>query len=246
MSVEDRIASPGSSAAMPWTLQPPEALLGKLAFYRKRYGLLHAVASYAGRCYQPLWTLIGRMITKRYLARWLLQPGPHILNLGGGSNCISGCLTVDTDPRADAFVDITRRLPFPDRSVDAIFCEEVIEHVDAVQGGKFLEECWRILVPGGVLRLTTPDLNWFAERVLRNDSAAGAEINAIFYRHRHRYVYSRADLERACREANFGNMRQSCYRDSIAALGRFDSHADRFHHPPEMCQYLEARRPDAG
>jgi predicted SAM-dependent methyltransferase len=37
---------------------------------------------------------------------------------------------VDIDARSDADVELTRSLPFDDASVHAIFCEEVIEHLE--------------------------------------------------------------------------------------------------------------------
>lgn len=48
-----------------------------------------------------------------------------------------------------------RGLPFKDRSVDEILCSELIEHVPKT--GRPLEELERILKPGGVLILGTPD-----------------------------------------------------------------------------------------
>jgi predicted SAM-dependent methyltransferase len=75
--------------------------------------------------------------------------------------------------------------------VHAIFCEEVIEHVDLAMGKKLVGECWRILRPGGIFRLTTPDLNWFANRIL-TEPTAWLETNSIFYDHRHRCIYTPA------------------------------------------------------
>lgn len=219
-------------------------LPSRLLYYQRKYGFLHAVFSYVGRYNMPFWKLIGPVVTASYIRRWLETANPCILNLGGGSNCLEGCLTVDIDPRADAYVDITKRLPFPDSSVDAIFCEEVFEHFDIQLGCHLLRECRRILKPGGVIRLTTPCLNWFASQVLKSSTTACDEINAIFYGHGHRYLYTQEALQFYCHEAGLINLRMSTYQDLESSLSYLDSHADRFNHLPEMSQYLEAQKPN--
>lgn len=221
---------------------PPSGLLPKLSYYRKKYGLVHAVSSYIGRSSRLIWRWVGPSVTKRYRQRWLRAGKKRVLNLGGGGHCLVGCLTVDVDARADVYVDITQPLPFPDCSIEGIFCEEVIEHVDYARGAKLLRECWRILQPGGVLRLTTPSLNWFAAR-LASESEAWSEMNSIFYDHAHRCIYTEEALQRSCMEAGFVLLLKSSYRDPRSKLGYLDSHADRYRHPQEMSQYLEASKP---
>lgn len=51
-------------------------------------------------------------------------------------------------------VDSESRLPFEDAGFDACFASEVIEHLFDVPA--FLEEVARVLVPGGLLVVTTP------------------------------------------------------------------------------------------
>jgi SAM-dependent methyltransferase len=50
------------------------------------------------------------------------------------------------------------RLPFPDGAFDACYASEVIEHLFDVSG--FIREMNRVLVPGGLLLLTTPYHGW--------------------------------------------------------------------------------------
>lgn len=49
-----------------------------------------------------------------------------------------------------------RSLPFRANSFDTILCLEAIEHVTPSDAASFLEECARVLRPGGVLVLSTP------------------------------------------------------------------------------------------
>jgi predicted SAM-dependent methyltransferase len=217
------------------------SLFDKLSYYRKKYNLTHAIGSYIGRLSPLLWKYIGPLVTKQYIVKWAEKVETKILNLGGGSNCIPGSLTVDISPRADAYVDITQELPFADNSVDFIFCEEVIEHVKFPIGCQLLRECYRILKPNGTLRLSTPDLDWFVGRLTQPNACL--EINSIFYEHEHRYLYTRQALLDVCKETGFINLKHSTYKNPESLLGYLDSHADRFNHPPEMSQYLEAKKP---
>lgn len=58
----------------------------------------------------------------------------------------------------DQDVDLCKPLPFPDKSTQFILCEHTIEHLPFLQGFGFLQECYRILEPYGVLRLSFPDV----------------------------------------------------------------------------------------
>ena len=74
---------------------PPAGMLAKLSFYRRKYGLLHAVGSYAGRISPSFWRLAGSTITRNYLRRWTETAETRIVNLGGGSHCLVGSSRVD-------------------------------------------------------------------------------------------------------------------------------------------------------
>ena len=54
-------------------------------------------------------------------------------------------------------VDVSSRLPFDDSSVDAVYSGELLEHLTREQGRCFLHECYRVLRPGGMLRVRVPD-----------------------------------------------------------------------------------------
>ena len=152
-------------------------------------------------------------------------------------------LTADVVPRADVFMDITKPLPLPDASLDAVYSEEVIEHIDQQAGRRMLAECFRVLKPGGMLRLTTPSLDYFAQQALSNPASV-REINDIFYCHGHRFIYSEAALRQTLSQVGFIEIRKSSYRDPNSRYGSFDSHPARFAFaPPEWSQYWEVQKP---
>lgn len=59
--------------------------------------------------------------------------------------------------------DLEERFPFPSRSFDVIFAGEIIEHIYDTDG--LLQECRRLLRPGGSLVLTTPNIAALTRRL---------------------------------------------------------------------------------
>ncbi len=62
-------------------------------------------------------------------------------------------------------IDITKTgLPFPDNSVDVIFHEDFIEHLEQKEQILFLAETFRVLKPNSIHRINTPNLLASMER----------------------------------------------------------------------------------
>lgn len=57
--------------------------------------------------------------------------------------------------------DLNKPLPFADMSVDGCLLSHVLEHFDAPDGLRLLIECYRVLVPGGVVLVSVPDASYF-------------------------------------------------------------------------------------
>lgn len=79
------------------------------------------------------------------------------LDLGCGANKKEGFLGVDISPNVNPdFIHDLNRYPYPfeDNSVFEIFTSHFIEHVGDIK--KFMEECWRILVPMGMMTILAP------------------------------------------------------------------------------------------
>ncbi len=64
-------------------------------------------------------------------------------------------------------------LDIPEKSgtVDIVFSSDMLEHLDRIDSRKFLAECLRILRPGGLLRLSVPNLRMMAEYYLQGGDA---------------------------------------------------------------------------
>lgn len=80
----------------------------------------------------------------------------HFLNFGAGPNQLP-----PPWQNLTAQHDIRKPLRFDASSTSFILAEHVIEHAPFSQGFGFLDECRRILEPGGVLRLAFPDVSRF-------------------------------------------------------------------------------------
>lgn len=64
---------------------------------------------------------------------------------------------VDWDPKIHIH-DLTRPLPWDDETVDACYTSHTVEHMSREQGGFLVRQAFRVLKPGGVLRVVVPDL----------------------------------------------------------------------------------------
>ena len=120
-------------------------------------------------------------------------------------------------------LDIGEPLPFEDGSVDWVYAEHLIEHVPLLTAVYWLTEVKRILAPGGLLRITTPDLRKYVDgyvgesgffarhrrrlRVMRlgppMPERKAFMFNQIFYLYGHRWIYDHEELRHALTEAGF-------------------------------------------
>ena len=157
------------------------------------------------------------------------------LHLGCGTVRLDGWVNIDLATRArelatppDLNLDVRRGLPFPDASARLIYHEHLMEHLTLEEGIRCLRDWLRVLEPGGVLRIATPDLEFLVERYrgdwrdqpwLRQPEYAvigtrAEMMNAAFRWWDHRYLYDGEELARRMRDAGFDPIRRCAYRES--------------------------------
>lgn len=86
------------------------------------------------------------------------------LHLGCGHRLLEGWTNVDMDAHPGVFQhDLRRPLPFSESSVDEVYSEHFLEHIEYEDALKLLINCNKVLKPSGKIRISTPDL---AELVL--------------------------------------------------------------------------------
>src|SRR5205809_2235518 len=54
--------------------------------------------------------------------------------------------------------DVSKSLPFASDSADAVYASHLLEHLHLEEGKSLLKECFRVIKPGGVLRMVVPNL----------------------------------------------------------------------------------------
>lgn len=97
----------------------------------------------------------------------------QLLNLGCGLVHHPGFVNADfyrlhnifinRERAPDWMIDLTRGLNCRDNYWDGIFLEHVNEHLTYEQNLKLLEECFRILKPGGIIRISLPSLEKYLD-----------------------------------------------------------------------------------
>ena len=164
----------------------------------------------------------------RKINDYMKSSGVVKLHLGSGTNHLPGWLNTDLQPATDRiiFVDASEPLAFDSQTVDYIFAEHMIEHIELDRAISLLEECYRILKPGGKIRISTPCLDhfidlfncrkpaqadyicWVIEKYYPNASSlhAAYAINNIFYGFGHKFIYDVDTLESMLIKAGFSNI----------------------------------------
>jgi glycosyltransferase involved in cell wall biosynthesis len=81
------------------------------------------------------------------------------INLGCGPRIVNGWINLDRAPLPGAhFWDGSRGIPSEADTISLIYSEHFIEHLSLQDGMNLLRECVRVLCPGGVMRVSTPDI----------------------------------------------------------------------------------------
>lgn len=108
---------------------------------------------------------------QRRRVRVILAGGPVRLNFGCGATRYSGWIGIDCSfaQTVDLTLDLRRKLPFPDASVDLCYSEHFLEHLYPDEGLRHLAEVSRVLKPDGRYRVALPDVMKFARRYLEGD-----------------------------------------------------------------------------
>jgi predicted SAM-dependent methyltransferase len=90
------------------------------------------------------------------------------LNLGCGARVHPEWTNVDIAPQVDGVMACNLRasLPFADGTFAVVYHSHLLEHLSHQEADNFLHECFRVLEPGGTLRVVVPDLEQIARLYL--------------------------------------------------------------------------------
>jgi predicted SAM-dependent methyltransferase len=161
-------------------------------------------------------------------ARYIAANSLRKLHVGCGDHLLPGWLNADILPGANTIaLDATRRFPFPANSFDYVFSEHMIEHIPYESGRDMLTEIFRVLKPGGRVRVATPDLQFLIDLYRRDKtpvqqayivwSAAtfagsglpptdAVVINNFFREWGHQFIYDEKTLTALMQNVGFGSV----------------------------------------
>ena len=160
------------------------------------------------------------------IAFYLTSHSIRKLQLGAGSHTLHNWFNTDLVPTSPEvfFLDSTRHFPIADSQFDYIFSEHHIEHISYEEGLFTLRECYRVLRPGGKIRLATPNLKTLLELYTESPNyqqqryiqfmthtflpgvdiySATFVINNAFRSWGHQFLYDHPTLQRALEEVGF-------------------------------------------
>jgi predicted SAM-dependent methyltransferase len=168
---------------------------------------------------------IHRSIDPRTVAEYLAASRVSGLHLGCGPHLLPGWLNSDVHAlRRDVVaVDATKRFPFANDVFNYVFTEHMIEHLSFDQARNVLAESFRVLKPGGRIRVSTPDLaflislteshltkekaayiEWSCKQYLNSPLVNAAVVINNFVRNwGHQFIFDKETMAWALEEAGF-------------------------------------------
>lgn len=135
----------------------------------------------------------------------------------------------------DAVMDATTEWPY--QNLDFVYGEHFLEHLDLEGALRFLVAAGNSLRQDGVLRLTTPNLDWVMRSHYPLDPATASEahlgtlaINRAFHGWGHQFLYSRPFLEFVLKNLGYGDVRFYDYGESdTPALRNLERHGGYYY-----------------
>lgn len=164
------------------------------------------------------------------IASWprVFHRGLHRLT---GSNRYYSCAEYCTLLEDHTFVhhDLSYGIPFEDESVDFIYSSHFLEHLHKQDAHKLLVDCYRVLKPGGVIRICVPDLAYAIslyqagdKEIMLKDYFFVEDKESYFARHK--YMYDLELLSSILQKALFSKVRQwPCQQGMTPDLNLLDN-----------------------
>lgn len=148
-----------------------------------------------------------------------------------------GWLNIDVINRPELYVfaeqngfqfvsmDCSRGLPFPNDSVEYIYSSHMIEHITVQEAEVLLASCYRVLKPGGVMRIAVPDLGKISHMYSTGTMKTADEFNEpckhaksdaerfwLLLTENHKTAYDWPAMKSLCERAGFKRVALSEYQ----------------------------------
>jgi predicted SAM-dependent methyltransferase len=187
----------------------------------------------------------------------LLSKAPRLRSVLGKVGVLTQQQAAATFPTGIIYADVRRRIPFPDGVAQFVYSSHMIEHMVRADGIRVMREAARVLAPGGILRIATPDLEalvegyrtgyaWEgmtpADTFMHAFGSASTPSNTMrrlahqAFTHPHQWLYDGCSLTRLFEDAGFVDVRRTTFRES--AIPGIEEIEHR-----EQSLFVEGRRP---
>jgi predicted SAM-dependent methyltransferase len=176
------------------------------------------------------------------------------LQLGAGNARHEGWLNTDIEAGEGlAHLDASKPFPLADGAIHYVASEHVVEHLSYEDGKVMLAESFRVLAPGGKVRIATPNLLRFVELFQKDTSEAATNfmagkiawhewpqeppsaavvLNLQLSSWGHKFTYDPETLEAALARVGFTDIRQFEMSESDdPELKGFEARTDGVHAP---------------
>ncbi len=185
------------------------------------------------------------------------------INLCSGEVILDEYINIDLDSRSDLKLDLEKKLiPFQNNSIDRVVIMSAINYFTYDRASIIVDDIYRILKPGGIIRVGVQDLELISKKYLDKDykfffqtnnnftqrfhgETLGDKVNYFFYRggsgiknKHHKYMWDFNSLKFLFHKSGFEKIENKNFLESaIPNIDKIDNRS-------EMFFYLEARKPD--
>ena len=128
--------------------------------------------------------------------------------------------------------DLVHGIPASDNSLEVIYHSHLLEHLSYKEGMAFIENCYKALAPGGIMRVLVPDLELWVNNYINNNTfffdeyrkalapegdlypTKGSVFMGMLHNHGHKCGYDFETLRWLLERAGFGKIRRTLVQDS--------------------------------
>ena len=204
--------------------------------------------------YTKVQTAYSRGIRDKLWQYARVRDEKRYLNVGPGANIDARFVNIDWTwrPGIDVCLDIANGIKFPEARFDGIYTEHCLEHISFAQSVDVAKDFYRMLTPGGRLRIIVPDGGLYldlyhawktgdrtpfpyvdpqGQRDLEEDSRFGftpmMAVNRIFRGYEHRFAWDFETFEKLLGHVGFKDIRKVSFREGGDPVLLIDSETRR-------------------
>lgn len=125
--------------------------------------------------------------------------------------------------------DLRLGIPAGDNSLDLVYHSHMLEHLSYIEGIKFIQECYRVLRPGALMRVLVPDLELWINAYVSNNNfffeqyrnyggiekelyvSKAAVFMGMLHNHEHKCGYDFESLSWVLNHVGFVDIRKTLY-----------------------------------